>query len=153
MRSDRYPLKSIIAVPRSAAISLVAGLKMVVAVVCAGLAIIFIAIGVWFSWRPDRDADDEFAAAIRRKEFIPYYQPVMDIETGSLRGCEVLMRWRNRDGTLVPPAQFMPYAESTGHIFEMTRIMMRETVREVGAALFGTSGSEALDQPVRRALQ
>ncbi|WP_374628269.1 EAL domain-containing protein [Pannonibacter indicus] len=132
VRSDRYPLKSVIAVPRSAAISLVAGLKMMVAVVCAGLAIIFIAIGVWFSWRPDKDADDEFAAAIRRKEFIPYYQPVMDIETGTLRGCEVLMRWRNRDGTLIPPAQFMPYAESTGHIFEMTRIMMRETVREVG---------------------
>lgn len=133
VRSERYPLKSVISIPRSAAISLVKDLKMMVAVLCAVLAVAFIAVGVWVSWRPDKDADDEFAAAIRRKEFVPYYQPVMDIETGSLRGCEVLMRWRNRDGSMIPPAQFMPYAESTGHIFEMTRILMRETVREVGA--------------------
>jgi sensor c-di-GMP phosphodiesterase-like protein len=118
--------------PKTAAISLVKDLKMIVATASAGFALVFIGIGVWFSWRPDSEADDEFIAAIKRKEFIPYYQPVMDIETGRLRGCEVLMRWRRLDGTMVSPGQFMPYAETTGHIFEMTRQMMRQTVVEVG---------------------
>ncbi|ADZ70796.1 EAL domain-containing protein [Polymorphum gilvum] len=131
--SARYPLKAHVTAPRSAAIHLVHDLKMIVAIACAGFAILFVAIGVWFSWRPDSEADDEFVAAIRRKEFIPYYQPVMDIETGRLRGCEVLMRWRRADGTMVSPGQFMPYAESTGHIFEMTRQLMRQTATEVGA--------------------
>ncbi|WP_208983695.1 EAL domain-containing protein [Pannonibacter carbonis] len=132
LSSARYPLKAVVVAPRTAAISLVKDLKMIVATASAGFALVFIGIGVWFSWRPDSEADDEFIAAIKRKEFIPYYQPVMDIETGRLRGCEVLMRWRRLDGTMVSPGQFMPYAETTGHIFEMTRLLMRQTVTEVG---------------------
>ncbi|MEP5065019.1 EAL domain-containing protein, partial [Roseibium sp.] len=65
-------------------------------------------------------------------EFIPYYQPVMDIETGKLRGCEVLMRWRRPNGMIVSPGQFMEYAERNGHIFDMTRHLMEQTCEEVG---------------------
>ncbi len=130
--SKQYPLHATIVAPISAAIHAVQPLKVVAAVACAGLALLLVAIGVWISWRPESEANDEFIAAIRNGEFIPYYQPVMDIETGKLRGCEVLMRWRRPNGMIVSPGQFMAYAESTGHIFDMTRHIMAQTTEEVG---------------------
>ena len=129
--SKQYPLKAIITVPVSAAIQAVQPLKVVAAAACVALAVLLVAIGVWISWRPENEANDEFIAAVRNGEFIPYYQPVMDIETGQLRGCEVLMRWRRPNGTIISPAQFMSYAESHGHIFDMTRHIMQQTVEEV----------------------
>ena len=130
--SKQYPLHAMIVAPISAAIQAIQPLKVVAAAACAGLALLLVAIGVWISWRPESEANDEFVAAIRNGEFIPYYQPVMDIETGKLRGCEVLMRWRRPNGTIVSPGQFMAYAESHGHIFDMTRQIMMQTTEEVG---------------------
>ena len=132
VRSKRYPLQATIVAPKAAAYALVSDLKVLTAVATGAFAVLFIVIAFWISWRPDQDADDEFVAAIRKGEFIPYYQPVMDIETGGLRGCEVLIRWKRADGTIVSPGQFMQYAETSGHIFEMTRQIMRKTIVEVG---------------------
>ena len=130
--SQLYPLVATITAPISAAGNVVQDLKVVAAAACAGIALLFVAIGVWLSWRPEREADDEFIAAIRNGEFIPYYQPVMDIESGRLRGCEILMRWRRPNGMIVSPGQFMAYAENNGHIFDMTRHMMRVSSEEIG---------------------
>ena len=132
VRSTRYPLQATIVAPKAAAYGLVSDLKVLTAVATGAFTVLFIVIALWVSWRPEQDADDEFVAAIRKGEFIPYYQPVMDIETGGLRGCEVLIRWRRSDGTIVSPGQFMQYAETSGHIFEMTRQIMRQTIFDVG---------------------
>ncbi|WP_305987002.1 EAL domain-containing protein [Roseibium sp. MMSF_3544] len=132
VRSELYPLVAKITAPESAAFQVVKDLKVVAATGCAGFAVLFVAIGVWLSWRPESEANDEFIAAIRNGEFIPYYQPVMDIESLRLRGCEVLMRWRRPNGMVVSPGQFMAYAENNGHIFDMTRHMMRISSEEVG---------------------
>ncbi|QDG77194.1 EAL domain-containing protein [Labrenzia sp. PHM005] len=130
--SELYPLIAMVQAPVSAAIQVVQQLKVIAAAACAGIALLFVAIGVWYSWRPESEANDEFVAAIRNGEFIPYYQPVMDIETKRVRGCEVLMRWRRPNGVIVSPGQFMAYAEANGHIFDMTRHMMRVSSEEVG---------------------
>ncbi|MEL7524789.1 MAG: EAL domain-containing protein [Pseudomonadota bacterium] len=130
--SELYPLVATITAPESAAAHVVKDLKVVAAAACAGIAVLFVAIGVWLSWRPESEANDEFVAAIRNGEFIPFYQPVMDIETLRLRGCEVLMRWRRPNGMIVSPGQFMAYAENNGHIFDMTRHIMRLSSEEVG---------------------
>lgn len=132
VQSELYPLVATITAPASAALYVVKDLKVVAAAACAGIAVLFVAIGVWLSWRPESEANDEFIAAIRNGEFIPYYQPVMDIESLRLRGCEVLMRWRRPNGMIVSPGQFMAYAENNGHIFDMTRHMMRVSSEEVG---------------------
>lgn len=134
--SELYPLIAVVSAPASAALQVVQELKVVAAAACAGIALLFVAIGIWYSWRPESEANDEFVAAIRNGEFIPYYQPVMDIETKRVRGCEVLMRWRRPNGMIVSPGQFMAYAEANGHIFDMTRHMMRVSCEEVGA-LYG----------------
>src|SRR5262249_47041048 len=58
----------------------------------------------------------EIEHALEAGEFVPYYQPIVDIRTGRLRGAEVLARWRKPDGTLVLPGAFIPLMESGGLI-------------------------------------
>ncbi len=73
--------------------------------------------------------------ALAAGEFVPYYQPIVDIRSGQLRGAEVLVRWRKPDGTLVLPGSFIPLAESSGLILEMTRDLMRRVCAEAGPAI------------------
>ena len=80
---------------------------------------------------PVADLENALAAG----EFVPYYQPIVDIRSGQLNGAEVLVRWRKADGSLVLPGAFIPLAESSGLICEMTRDLMRRVCTEVGAAI------------------
>ncbi|MES0868597.1 EAL domain-containing protein [Pseudovibrio sp. SCP19] len=130
--STIYPINVRIRSDRNAVMSLVGELKIVAVIACSGIAIFLIALGVWLSWKPEKDAEDDFVASIRNNEFIPYYQPVVDIVTGELQGCEMLMRWQLPNGKMVPPGQFMTYAETSGHIFEMTRSIMRQSIDDLG---------------------
>ena len=77
----------------------------------------------------------EMERALAAGEFVPYYQPIVDITTGQLRGAEVLVRWKKPDGTLVPPAAFIPLAESSGLIRAMTLDLMKRVSDEAGKAL------------------
>lgn len=130
--SSWYPLSVTVEVDPDAAMQLVTRLQIITAIVCVAGAVLFLLIAVWISWQPDSETEDEFVSAIRNNEFIPYYQPVIDIETGVLQGCEVLMRWRRPSGEMVSPGQFMTYAETSGHIFEMTRRLMVQTLDDLG---------------------
>jgi sensor c-di-GMP phosphodiesterase-like protein len=58
--------------------------------------------------------------ALARGEFRPYFQPIFDLRTGQIRGCEILARWLRADGSVVPPMNFIPLAESSGRIQGMT---------------------------------
>ena len=60
---------------------------------------------------------------------------MVDIRSGQLRGAEVLVRWRKPDGSLVLPGSFIPLAESSGLIHDMTRRLMRQVCAEAGEAL------------------
>jgi diguanylate cyclase (GGDEF)-like protein/PAS domain S-box-containing protein len=54
--------------------------------------------------------------AVDREEFLLEYQPQVDVVSGKVVGSEVLVRWVRPDGTVLPPAQFVPVAEDTGLI-------------------------------------
>ena len=82
----------------------------------------------------------ELERALEAGEFIPYYQPIVDIRSGQLRGAEVLMRWRKKDGSLVLPGVFIPLAESSGLIAPMTRALMRHVCAEAGGIIGARPG-------------
>src|SRR6185437_4801331 len=102
-----------------------------------GTGAVIIILGA-FSVMPRRRAGDpvaELERALTAGEFVPYYQPIVDIRSGQLRGAEVLVRWRKADGSLVYPGSFIPLAESSGLIRAMTRDLMRRVCIEAGEAL------------------
>ncbi len=64
--------------------------------------------------------------AIQAGELKPYYQPVINLKTGRLAGCEMLCRWEKRNGEIVPPGAFIDYAEVTGLAIPMTLSLMQQ---------------------------
>lgn len=76
--------------------------------------------------------------ALERDEFVLHYQPVVDIRDGNrIVGAEALVRWRHPERGLVPPGDFIPFAEETGLIRELDHWVLRAAVRE---ALRWTNG-------------
>ena len=61
--------------------------------------------------------------ALERGEFVPFYQPKVDLETGELYGCEALIRWFHRD-RMISPGEFIPVAEKSGFITKIDLFML-----------------------------
>ncbi len=72
------------------------------------------------------ELEKELAAAITKREFVLYYQPKVDIHTKKIIGAEALIRWIKEDGTMVSPNIFIPIAERTGLISEISRYVLEE---------------------------
>jgi sensor c-di-GMP phosphodiesterase-like protein len=101
----------------------------------ATLFLVILLMAILLPRRRRHDPVGEFEQAIAANEFIAYYQPVVDIRSGRLRGAEVLVRWRKSDGSFVLPSAFIPFAESSGLIVPLTRALMRRVCEEVGETI------------------
>jgi sensor c-di-GMP phosphodiesterase-like protein len=73
--------------------------------------------------------------ALARHEFKPFFQPIFELGSGEIVGCEVLARWIRSDGTIVSPINFIPLAESSGRIEPMTWQILSTALREAGFLL------------------
>ena len=62
---------------------------------------------------------------VDRGEFIPHYQPVIELSTGKVVGAEALARWEHPTRGLLPPAAFIDLAEETGLIVALGRNILR----------------------------
>jgi len=67
--------------------------------------------------------------AVINNQFMLYYQPQYDIKGGGLRGVEALIRWKDDNGSMVSPAEFIPIAEKTGSIITIGYWVLSEAVR------------------------
>jgi sensor c-di-GMP phosphodiesterase-like protein len=123
-QSNRYPLLATASVSRAAVFSAHNDLRTVSALGAAVLALLTISLALLLSSRARANPVAELERALEAREFVPYYQPLVDLRTGAIVGAEVLMRWRKADGTIIPPAAFIPLAESSGLILDMTRALM-----------------------------
>ncbi|MBV9494220.1 MAG: EAL domain-containing protein, partial [Acidobacteria bacterium] len=71
--------------------------------------------------------------ALAAEEFMVHYQPIFDLRSGSVTGMEALLRWRHPELGNVPPATFIPLAESTGVMVPIGSWAMREACRQARA--------------------
>lgn len=54
--------------------------------------------------------------ALENHEFVPFYQPIIDLQTGEVIGAEALARWLSPQSGLISPLEFIPIAEENGLI-------------------------------------
>lgn len=97
---------------------------------CIGSACLLL-IALWYA-RKSRVPAFDLERAIGRNEIKPYYQPVINLRTGALIGCEVLCRWEKPSGEVVPPGVFIDYAEASGLAVPMTLSLMQQVRYDLG---------------------
>jgi sensor c-di-GMP phosphodiesterase-like protein len=134
-QSTRYPLLASASVSRAVAFAEYADLRAFGQIIGVMLAALTFALAILIPRRGRSDPIAEMERALDANEFVPYYQPIVDLRGGTIVGAEVLMRWRKSNGTVVPPAAFIPLAESSGLIMEMTRAIMCAARDEFAPAL------------------
>ena len=76
---------------------------------------------------------EDLREGIEDRQFIPFFQPKIDLNTGMVKGAEALMRWRHPRYGMVAPGRFIPLAESTGLIVPMTWSMLDAVMERMTA--------------------
>ena len=91
---------------------------------------------VWFDASMERELEARNAteaglrAGIPKGEFVPYFEPQIDLTTQSLRGFEMLARWDHPERGLVGPEQFIPVAEEAGLIGDLSLAVLGRAFQE-----------------------
>ena len=77
--------------------------------------------------------------AIELDEFVPYFQPLVDLRVGSIHGFEILARWIHPDRGLVPPNIFVPLVERYGLINRLSTSLLTQAFTSA-RTLYGNFG-------------
>ncbi|MGD9967608.1 MAG: putative bifunctional diguanylate cyclase/phosphodiesterase [Hyphomonadaceae bacterium] len=73
--------------------------------------------------------ETELRAAIPNGDIVPFFQPVVRVDTGALAGFEVLARWPHRARGMISPAHFIPVAEEAGLVDAMFWALLAQACR------------------------
>jgi diguanylate cyclase (GGDEF)-like protein len=72
----------------------------------------------------------EFRAALGAGQIVPYYQPIVDLADGRVKGFEILARWRHPERGVLPPDLFIPVAEEQHLLAELSLNLLRHVVAD-----------------------
>jgi len=80
-----------------------------------------------------RNLEHDMALALENKEFVVYYQPIVDSYSREIYSYEALIRWIHPVKGLLSPDNFIPVAEKTGMINEMGKSVLEMACREAAS--------------------
>jgi sensor c-di-GMP phosphodiesterase-like protein len=103
----------------------------------AALGGMLIAALVFLTWRSRTSIDTALRQALRRNELFLLYQPIVDLHSGTVVGVEALLRWRRPSGEEVGPDLFIPVAERSSLIFDLTDRVLLLIARDTDGYLAG----------------
>jgi diguanylate cyclase (GGDEF)-like protein len=83
------------------------------------------------------EIENDLRRGLTRHEFVPFYQPVVDIQTGVTIGYEALMRWQHPHRGLLLPGEFLNVAEDTGASETMDWQIFEQVCRQVNTLTDG----------------
>lgn len=75
--------------------------------------------------------ENHLRQAISNNELTVYYQPQYRISDQSIKGVEALLRWHNSEYGQVSPVEFIPIAEETGLINDLSDFVLRTSLKEI----------------------
>ncbi|MFV8569631.1 EAL domain-containing protein [Marinobacter sp. SBS5] len=78
------------------------------------------------------ELDKDISQALANDEFVLYYQPQLNLETGEINNVEALIRWQHPTRGLLSPVEFIPLAEESGRITEIGRWVVLAACRQLG---------------------
>jgi diguanylate cyclase (GGDEF)-like protein len=93
----------------------------------------------WFDKELERELterlklEDDIRTGIQRGEFVPFFQPLIDLQTRDLVGFEALARWRSPTRGFVEAEAFIEVAEATGLVGPLTLAIMDIALKEARA--------------------
>ena len=70
-------------------------------------------------------------SALKKDEYLVYYQPYLDMTTKRIGGAEALIKWKSDKHGMVPPAKFIPLLEDSGMIIDVGEWVLRTACRQI----------------------
>ena len=133
-KSKRYPIQVTLAGTRDAFLAPFAAIQGYAKIGSGLLSISFLIVFIYIR-RKRSTLEEEIDEALEVGQFITHYQPIVDASSGRVSGCEALIRWKKPNGELVPPDLFVPVAEASGQILQMTNQLMQRVEEELGSLI------------------
>jgi diguanylate cyclase (GGDEF)-like protein len=90
----------------------------------------FFEVGMDAKAKARRLLELDLRTAISSNEFEIFYQPLVNLASGTVSGAEALLRWRHPHRGLISPADFIPLAEDTGQIVELGAWALQRACQE-----------------------
>jgi diguanylate cyclase (GGDEF)-like protein len=94
---------------------------------------------VWFDAGMERalmiqgEVEQGIRFGLEHGQFVPYFEPQVDLATGEITGFEVLARWNHPLSGIIAPDVFIPVAEEIGLIGRLSEHVIGEALRESAA--------------------
>ncbi len=75
--------------------------------------------------------EGDLRRAVKNKEFVVHYQPIVSLKNKKIMGAEALIRWEHPEQGMVPPMEFIPLAEETGLITPIGEWILRKACMQI----------------------
>ncbi len=76
------------------------------------------------------EIESKLKEAVFKNNFVMYFQPQYYAQTKKLRGLEALVRWKDEEKGIIPPATFIPVAEKNGAIIQIGNFVVEESIKQ-----------------------
>lgn len=77
------------------------------------------------------ELENRIANALKNDEFIPFYQPIYDLKTYEIKGCEALVRWISPEGDIIPPMLFIDILEQSTLVLRSGRQIIEKCLGDL----------------------